>query len=240
MLRLPFGSPTPVASLCHSMTRQVQTQGLARATSYGSQSSLTRHSVALISKEPQVLVAEVASRRGSRPIAPPRGPTQRPLPGPLRHRRDVLISTSCLSSRYFQAKLMKEVRMEEPCFKAHLHRSRGTLISTSCLSGCNSPRPAYERVEGGQACFTGWTRVDVSAANGEVAVVCTTLSWYGIRGQGNTSLALAEQQGGGRFFNVTRRLLATATTVVGCGGDVRPPSLHSARSRVLSRCEDGA
>ncbi|KAL3213577.1 hypothetical protein MRX96_051638 [Rhipicephalus microplus] len=113
-------------------------------------------------------------------LPPPRGTFR----ARLRRGRGTHISTSCLSGRNIRAKLMKEVRMEEPCFQAHLHRSRGTRISTSWRSGRNSPCQAYEGVKDGEACFTGWTRVDVPAANGEVAVVFTTLSWYGIRQQG--------------------------------------------------------
>ncbi|KAL3194857.1 hypothetical protein MRX96_045885 [Rhipicephalus microplus] len=82
-------------------------------------------------------------------LAPPRVTFR----APLCRGRGTRISTSCLSGRHFRAKLMKEVRMEEPCVQAHLHRSRGTLISTSCRSGRNFRAKLMKEVRMEEPCF---------------------------------------------------------------------------------------
>ncbi|KAL3194837.1 hypothetical protein MRX96_045865 [Rhipicephalus microplus] len=110
-----------------------------------------------------------------------------------RRGRDALISISCLSGRNShgqaysgaaatpEGRLMEEARMEEPSFRTRLCRGRDALISISCLSSRSSQGQAYGGGEDGEACYMGWTRVDVPAANGEAAVVRSTWSWNSCR-----------------------------------------------------------
>ncbi|KAL3194839.1 hypothetical protein MRX96_045867 [Rhipicephalus microplus] len=50
-----------------------------------------------------------------------------------------------------KARLMEEVRMEEPSFRTHLNSGRDALISTSYPSSRNSRGQAYGGVEDGEA-----------------------------------------------------------------------------------------